>query len=79
MRSYLSLTSEKQRFVLPEPGMLEVQLLCCVMAFLIRPCQVRISIGRHDRLSGREVQGKEALEDAKCHWAHFEYRYDDNR
>lgn len=23
LRSYLSLTSEKQRFVLPEPGMLE--------------------------------------------------------
>lgn len=33
-RSYLSLTNEKQRFVLPEPGMLEVQLLCCSTAWV---------------------------------------------
>lgn len=37
-RSYLSLTSEKQRFVLPEPGMLEVHR---VHTFRVKLCGLR--------------------------------------
>ena len=39
-------------------------------------CFMAVTWHRAFSSSGREVQGKEALEDAECHWADFQIRSD---
>lgn len=58
LRSYLSLTNDKQRFVLPEPGMLEVWLL-------LRHVSKRGMKTATVFLTGREVKGEKTLENAE--------------